>query len=80
MMESYRAHYLLTSLAVVKRTCFDQSTGMWVRVQDENTAIICKGWQIFKTTKLRDMWTWIETLIYKELGRNEKKINSNRND
>ena len=23
MMESYRAHYLLTSLAVVKRTCFD---------------------------------------------------------
>ena len=38
--ESYRAHYLLTSLAVVKRTCFDQSTGMWVRVQDENTAII----------------------------------------
>ena len=23
MKESYRAHYLLTSLAVVKRTCFD---------------------------------------------------------
>ena len=42
MMESYRAHYLLTSLAVVKRTCFDQLTGMWVRVQDKNTAITCK--------------------------------------
>ena len=42
MTESYRAHYLLTSLAVVKRTCFDQSTDMWVRVQDENTAITCK--------------------------------------
>ena len=33
---------MLTSLAVVKRTCFDQSTGMWVRVQDENTAKTCK--------------------------------------
>ena len=40
MTESYRAHYLLTSLAVVKRTCFDQSTGMWTRVQDEDTPII----------------------------------------
>ena len=80
MTESHGAHYLLTSLAVVERTCSDQSTGMWVRVQDENTATICKGWQIFQTTKSRDMWTRIETLIYKELGRNEKKRNSNRND
>ena len=41
MKEYYRAHYLITSLAVVKRTCFDQLTGMWVRVQ-ENTAVVCK--------------------------------------
>ena len=55
MTESYRAHHLLTSLAVVKRTCFDQSTGMWVRVQDENTAIICIGRQIIKTINARDI-------------------------
>ena len=79
-MESYRAHYLLTSLAVVKRTCFDQSTGMWVRVQDKNTAIICKRWQIVKNTKSRDMWRRLEALKYKELGRSKKKRNSNRND
>ena len=24
---------------------------MWVRGQDENTAVIFKGWQIFETTK-----------------------------
>ena len=61
-------------------------TGMWVGVQDEvrgqdeNTAIICKGWQIFKTTISKDMWTRIQTQIGKELGRNEKKGNSNQND
>ena len=53
---------------------------MWVRVQDEirgqdeNTAIIWKGWQIFKTTNSRDMWTWIQTPIGKELSRNETEI------
>ena len=30
-MESYRAHYLHTSLAVVKRTCLTM-TDMWVQV------------------------------------------------
>ena len=49
---------------------------MWVRVQDENTAIICKGWQIIKTTKSRDMWTQIETQIGKEL---ETRRNENSN-
>ena len=31
MMKSYRAHYMLTSLAVVKRTCLTM-TDMWVKV------------------------------------------------
>ena len=31
MTESYRAHYLLTSLAVVKRTCLTM-TDMWAQV------------------------------------------------
>ena len=53
---------------------------MWVTVQDEDTPAICKRWQIVKTTKLRDMWTRIETQICKELHRNEKKRNLNRND
>ena len=48
---------------------------MWVTVQDEDTPAICKGRQIVKTTKSRDMWTQIETQICKELGRNEKKRN-----
>ena len=54
-MESYRAHYLLTSLAVVKRTCFDQSTSMWVRVQDENTAIIYKRTEIYQDHKRQEI-------------------------
>ena len=50
---------MLTSLAVVKEHVLTVLTGMWVKVQDEDTAIICKGPQIIKTT--RDMWTSIET-------------------
>ena len=53
---------------------------MWVTVQDEDTPAICKGWQIVKTTKSSDMWTRIETQICKELDRNERKQNLNRND
>ena len=49
--------YLLTSLAVVKEHGLIISTGMWIRVQDENTAIIRKGWQIIKTNKARDKCT-----------------------
>ena len=80
-MESYRAHYLLTiSLAVVKRTCIDQSTCMWVRVQDKNTNIICKRTVIDQDHKRQEMWTQIETQIGIKLGRNEKLRNSNRND
>ena len=76
MMESYRAHYFLTSLAVVKRTCFDQSTGMWVRVQDENTAIICKRTAIDQDHKRQEMWTQMETQIGIEL---ETRRNENSN-
>ena len=65
MTESYRAHYLLTSLAVVKSTCFDQSTGMWVRVQDENTAISYKRSAIYQDHKQQEMWTRIQTQIDK---------------
>ena len=53
---------------------------MWVTVQDEDTPAICKGRQIVKTTKSSDMWTRIETQICRELDRNEKKQNLNRND
>ena len=72
MTESYRAHYLLTSLAVVKITCFDQSTCMWVRVQDENTAIIFNrtaNYQDHKCKRYADTYrklNWQQT-------RNEKK-------
>ena len=56
------------------------SAGMWVRGQDENTAIISKGRQIFKTTKLRDMWTRIQTQIGKRTRqkREEKKFQPKR--
>ena len=68
MKESYRAHYLLTSLAVVKRTCFDQSTGMWVRVQDENTAITYQNdGNLSRSQTTRDMWTQIDMQIGIEL-------------
>ena len=67
---------MLTSVAVIKEHVLTM-TGMWIPVQDEETAAICKGLQIVKTTKARDMWTWIETQICKELGRNKKKRNSN---
>ena len=76
MTEYYRAHYLLTSLAVVKRTCFDQLTGMWVRDQDENTNIICKWTAIDQDHKRHEMWTQIETQFGIKLGRNEKQRNS----
>ena len=75
-MESYRAPYLLTSLAVVKRSCFDQSTGMWDKVQDENTAIICKRTAIDQDHKRQEMWTQIETQICIEL---ETRRNENLN-
>ena len=38
---------------------------MYVRVQDENTAIICTGRQIIKTRNTRDMWTWINLIAKK---------------
>ena len=64
-MESYRAHYLLTiSLAVVKITYFDQSTGMWVAAIDQDH-------------KRQEMWTQIKTQIGIKLGINEKQRNSN---
>ena len=65
---------MLTSLAVVKEHVLIISTGMWVTVQDEDTAAICKGWQNCQATNLRDMWTWIETQTAKnsaETRRNE---------
>ena len=65
MTESYRSHYLLTSLAVVKNTCFDQLTGMWVRVQEENTAIIYKRMAIYQDHKRQEMWTRIQIQIGK---------------
>ena len=46
---------------------------MWVRGQDENTAIICKGWQIFKTTKSRDMWTGYKIKLAKNLAETGRK-------
>ena len=50
---------MLTSVAVIKEHVLT-TTGMWVTVQDEDTPSICKGRQIIKKTKSRDMWTLIE--------------------
>ena len=70
MTETYRAHYLLTSLAVVKRTC-DQSKGMWVRVQDENTAIIFKRMANYQDHKCK---RYVDTYRNKlQQTQNEKK-------
>ena len=52
---------MLTSLAVVKEHVLIVSTGMWVRVQDENTAIVCKRTANLKDTNSRDKWTRIKT-------------------
>ena len=49
------------------------TTDMWVPVQDEDTPAICKGWQIVKTTKSRDMWTRIETQIAKDSAETRRK-------
>ena len=40
---------------------------MWVPVQDQETAAICKVLQIVKHINARDMWTRIETQTCKEL-------------
>ena len=56
---------MLTRLAVIKEYVLTISTGMWVTVQDEDAAAICKRWQIIKHTNVRDMWRWIETQIAK---------------
>ena len=64
---------MLTSLAVVKEPVLT-TTGMWVKVQDEDTAAIIKGRQIVKTTNSREMWTRTETQITEnsaETRRNE---------
>ena len=49
------------------------STGMWVRVQDENAAIICKGRQIIKTTKSRG-YVDTDKNSNRQRTRNEKKL------
>ena len=53
---------------------------MWVRGQDENTAIICKGWQSFKTTKSRDMWSRIQTQIGKDTNSNWQRTRQKREE
>ena len=61
-------------MAVVKEHVLTISIGMWVTVQDEDTAAICKGRQIVKPTNSRDMWARIETQTAKnsaETRRNE---------
>ena len=72
MTKSYRAHYLLTSLAVVKRTCFDQLTGIWVRVQDENAAIIFKRMANYQDHKCKRYVDMDKNLNWQQI-QNEKK-------
>ena len=78
MMESYRAHYLLTSLAVVKRTCLTM-TDMWVLVpvlqssRREYSYNMQEGRQFIKTTNSKG---YIETQIHTEL---EMRRNRNSN-
>ena len=63
---------MLTRLAVVKEHVLTISTGMWLTVQDEDTAEIYKGRQIVKPTNSRDMWTGIETQTAKNLAETRK--------
>ena len=78
MLKSYRAHYLLTSLAVVKRTCLTM-TDMWVQVpvlqrsRLEYSYNMQEGRQFIKTT---DDKRYIETQITTELGmRRNRSLN-----
>ena len=71
---------MLTSVAVLKEHVLT-TTGMWVPVQDEETAAIFKGLQIMKPINARDMWTWIETQFAKnsaEKRRNEIQNGNNQ--
>ena len=78
MTESYRAHYLLTSLAVEKRTCLTM-TDMWVQVpvlqssRREYSNNMQEGQQFIKTTNDK---RYIETQIRTEL---ETRRNRNSN-
>ena len=63
---------MLTSLAVVKEHNLTISTGMWLTVQDEDTAVIYKGRKIVKPTNSRDKWTRIETQTAKNSAETRK--------
>ena len=75
MKESYRAHYLLTNMAVVKRTCLTM-TDMWVQVpvlQSSRRAYsynMQEGQQFTKTTNDK---RYIETEIRTELEMRKNK-------
>ena len=53
---------------------------MWVTVQEEETAAICKGLQIVKPINARDMWKWIETQFAKKSAEKRRNKIQNRND
>ena len=63
---------MLTSVAVIKEHVLT-TTGMWVPVQDEETAAICKVLEIVKPINVRDMWRRIETQTCKELGKKREE-------
>ena len=65
---------MLTSAAVIIEHVLT-TTGMWVPVQDEQTAAICKVLQIVKPINARDMWTRIETQTCKEVGKKREETN-----
>ena len=73
MKESYRGHYLLTSLAVVKGTCLTM-TDMCVQVPVLQSS---RG-KLSRSIPLQEMWTCIATQNL--IGRNEKKRNPNVNN
>ena len=70
---------MLTSLAVIKEHVLT-TTGMWVPVQDKETAAICKGLQIVKPINARDVWTWIETQFPNNSAEKRRNKIQNRND
>ena len=53
---------------------------MWVTVQVEDAAALCKGWQNCQAHKLKRYLEMDRNSNFKELSRNDKKQNPDRND
>ena len=72
MTESYRAHYLFTSLAVVKRTCLTM-TDMWVQVpvlQSSRRGLSSRG-KLSRSIPLQEICGHIQQLKFDRQKREE---------